>query len=220
MSVQVKICGINSAASADAALRAGADFIGLVFHANSPRNVKPEQAASLAAQIRGRARIVVLLSDADNAALDRAIAAVRPDFLQLHGRESVERAGSIKARTGIAIIKAISVAGAQDISAASAYEKVADMMMFDAKAPANATREGGNGVAFDWQLLSGRSFARPWFLAGGLNAGNVARAISISGARGVDVSSGVEIAPGVKSPEMIASFVSAARASQFIGVQP
>jgi phosphoribosylanthranilate isomerase len=220
MSVQVKICGINSAASADAALRAGADFIGLVFHANSPRNVKPEQAASLAAQIRGRARIVVLLSDADNAALDRAIAAVRPDFLQLHGRESVGRAGSIKARTGIAIIKAISVAGAQDISAASAYEKVADMLMFDAKAPANATREGGNGAAFDWQLLSGRSFARPWFLAGGLNAGNVARAISISGARGVDVSSGVEIAPGVKSPEMIASFVSAARASQFIGVQP
>jgi len=219
MAIEVKICGINSAASADAALRAGADFIGLAFHANSPRNLNPEQASSLAAQIRGRARIVALVSDADDAAIDHAISAARPDFLQLHGRESVERVGSIKTRTGIAIIKVISVADAQDVSAASGYEKIADMLMFDTKAPANATREGGHGVAFDWQLLRGRNFSRPWFLAGGLNAGNVARAISISGAKAVDVSSGVETAPGVKSPEMITSFIGAARASQFAGAR-
>lgn len=215
MPIQVKICGINSVESADAAARAGADFIGFVFHPNSPRSVSAEQAASISAKVRGRVRTVALVSDADDAAIDRAIAAIRPDFLQLHGRESVDRVAAIKARTGIAVIKAISVADSGDVSGGHSFEKVADMLMFDAKAPANATREGGHGAAFDWQLLHGQRFLRPWFLAGGLNADNVARAIAISGAEIVDVSSGVETSPGVKSAEKIAAFVKAARASQF-----
>jgi phosphoribosylanthranilate isomerase len=220
MPIQVKICGINSVESADAAVRAGADYVGLVFHARSPRALQPEQAGSLSARLRGRSRIVALLADADDAAIAVAMAEANPDFIQLHGRESVERVSEIRARTGVGIIKVISVADADDISTAARYADVADMLMFDAKAPANATREGGHGVAFDWQLLRGRSFLRPWFLAGGLNPENIARAISVSGAPGVDVSSGVETAPGVKSPVLIHSFIDNARNAQFASVTP
>ena len=220
MPIQVKICGINSVESADAAVRAGADFVGLVFHARSPRALNAEQARALSGRLHGRVRIVALLADADDAAIAAAMADAKPDYLQLHGRESVERVGEIRGRMGAQVIKAIAVAEADDISAAARYENVADMLMFDAKAPANATREGGHGVAFDWQLLRGRSFSRPWFLAGGLNAENVARAIAISGAPGVDVSSGVETAPGVKSPELIRSFIDNARQAQFASVTP
>jgi phosphoribosylanthranilate isomerase len=163
---------------------------------------------------------VALLADADDAAVAAAIADAKPDFLQLHGRESVERVGEIRSRTGVPIIKAVSVADMQDIAAAARYEAVADMLMFDAKAPANATREGGHGIAFDWQLLRGRSFSRPWFLAGGLNAENIARAVAISGATAVDVSSGVETAPGMKSPDLIRSFIDNARKAQFASVTP
>lgn len=219
MPIQVKICGINSVESADAALRAGADFIGFVVHPNSPRNVSAEQASSISAKVRGRARIVALVCDADDAAIDRAISAVSPDFLQLHGRESVDRVAAIKAQTGVAVIKAISVGDAEDVSIGHVYEKVADMLMFDAKAPANAIREGGHGAAFDWQLLRGQKFARPWFLAGGLNTENIARAIAISGAGAVDVSSGVETSTGIKSAEKIAAFVQAAHVSQFASAQ-
>lgn len=220
MPIQVKICGINSVESADAAVRAGADFVGLVFHSKSPRALNPEQARSLSSRVQGRARIVALLADADDAAITAAIVDAKPDFLQLHGRESVGRVGEVRGRTGIPVIKAIPVAEADDLAAAAQYEAVADMLMFDAKAPATATREGGHGVAFDWQLLRGRSFGRPWFLAGGLNTENVARAISISGAPGVDVSSGVETAPGVKSSDLIRNFIDNARNAQFASVSP
>jgi phosphoribosylanthranilate isomerase len=213
MAIQVKICGINTAEAADAALAAGADFAGLVFFPASPRYVRPDQAASLAARLRGRTRIVALLADAKDDAIAGAIAAAAPDFLQLHGKETPERVGEIRARFGKPVIKVISVADASDLAGAASYE--ADMLMFDAKAPAAADRPGGHGAAFDWQLLRGRSFSRPWLLAGGLNAENVARAIRACDAPGVDVSSGVETAPGVKSPEMIRDFVAKARNANY-----
>jgi phosphoribosylanthranilate isomerase len=216
MSIQVKICGITSADAADAAMRAGADFVGLVFHPGSPRNLKPEQASSLAARIRGRSRIVVLLADANDEQIGVAIAAAKPDFVQLHGREAPERVAAVKQRFGISVIKAISVAEAADLAEVSAFEKVADMLMFDAKAPANASRPGGHGAAFDWQVLRGRTFARPWLLAGGITAENVGRAIRAAEAPGVDVSTGVESAPGIKSVDMIRDFVAAVRASEFV----
>jgi phosphoribosylanthranilate isomerase len=215
MSILVKICGINSAEAADAALAAGADFCGLAFHAGSPRNVSPEQAASLAARIRGRARIVALLADAGDEEITAAMRAAQPDMLQLHGRESPERVAGLRARFRVDVIKAISVADAADLASVPAYEAVADMLLFDARAPANANRQGGHGAAFDWQLLRNRNFARPWLLAGGLHSENVARAIRIGGAPGVDVSSGVESAPGIKSAEKIRAFVAAARAAHY-----
>ncbi len=219
MPIQVKICGINSVESADAAVRAGADFAGLMFHPRSPRKLQIEQAQSLADRLRGRARIVAVLVDPDDAALSNVVIAVKPDFIQLHGSESAARVGEIRARVALPVIKVIAIAEASDLVAAAAYESVADMLMFDAKAPANATREGGHGAAFDWQLLRGRTFSRPWLLAGGLNAENVSRAIAISGAPGVDVSSGVETAPGVKNPDMIRAFIATTRNTQFASAQ-
>ncbi len=215
MAVLVKICGINAAEAADAAARAGADFAGLVFHPRSPRHVTPDQAATLAARLRGRLRLVVLLSDPSDEAVAAAMAAVRPDFIQLHGGEPPGRVAAIRSRFGVPVIKAIAVAEPSDLAGVAAYEDAADMLLFDAKAPVGATREGGHGIAFDWKILSGRKFARPWFLSGGLNPENVARALRIAEAPGVDVSSRVESAPGVKSPEKIAQFVSAARNAQF-----
>jgi phosphoribosylanthranilate isomerase len=216
MAIQVKICGIASEAAADAALRASVDFAGLVFHPSSPRRVTPEQARQLAARLRGRTRLVVLLSDPRDEDIAMALDAISADFIQLHGRETPERVAAVSARFGKPVIKAIAIAEASDLACAPAYEAVADILLFDAKAPVSATREGGHGVAFDWQLLRGRTFKRPWLLAGGLNVDNVARAIRTAEAPGVDVSSGVESAPGVKSPEMIAAFVASARAAQFI----
>jgi phosphoribosylanthranilate isomerase len=215
MPVQVKICGINSVESADAAVRAGADFAGLVFFPASPRNLRADQAAALSARLRGRARIAALLVDASDETIAAAIAAAQPDFLQLHGRETPARVAEIRGLFGKPVIKAMAVAEASDLANASAYEPVADMLLFDAKAPANAARPGGHGAAFDWQLLRGRSFSRPWLLGGGLHAQNVARAIEVSQAQSVDVSSGVESAPGVKSAEMIVIFVAAAKAAQY-----
>lgn len=215
MATLVKICGINSAEAADAALAAGADFCGLIFHADSPRNVNAEQAASLAARMRGRVRIVALLADASDEEITAAMRAAQPDMLQLHGKESPERVAGLRTRFRVDVIKAIAIAEVADLASVPAYEAVADMLLFDAKAPANANRQGGHGSAFDWQLLRNRNFARPWLLAGGLHPENVARAIRISGAPGVDVSSGVETVPGVKSPEKIRSFVAAARAAHY-----
>ncbi len=215
MSIQVKICGITSADAADAAMRAGADFAGLAFHPGSPRNLTPEQAHSLAARIRGRSRLVVLLADARDEDIAAAISAAKPDFIQLHGRETPERVAAVHVRFGLPVIKAIAVADAEDLAAVSAFEKVADILLFDAKAPANALRPGGHGAAFDWQLLRGRTFTRPWLLAGGITAENVGRAIRAAEAPGVDVSSGVEISPGVKSADMIGEFVAAVRAAEF-----
>lgn len=215
MPVQVKICGINSVESADAAVRAGADFAGLVFFPASPRNLRADQASSLSERLRGRARIVALLVDASDESITSAIAAAQPEFLQLHGRETPARVAEIRGRFNKPVIKALSVADPSDLLVVASYEPVADMILFDAKAPANATRPGGHGAAFDWQILRGNNFKRPWILGGGLNTENVARAIDTSSAQAVDVSSGVETAPGVKSVERIAAFVAAAKSANY-----
>ena len=216
MSIQVKICGITSADAADAAMRAGADFAGLNFYPGSPRNLNPEQASSLAARMRGGSRLVVLLADARDEDIAVAVTAAKPDFIQLHGREAPERVAAVRLRFGLPVIKAIAIADAGDLAQVSAFEKVADMLLFDAKAPANASRPGGHGAAFDWQLLRGRTFTRPWLLAGGITAENVGRAIRAAEAPGVDVSSGVETSPGIKSADMIRDFVAAVRAAEHV----
>lgn len=212
MGMLVKICGINSVEAADAAIRAGADLVGLVFYRKSPRNLAPDQARALAERLRGRARLVVLVADASDEEIGIAVKAVEPDFVQFHGGESPDRIADARARFATGAIKAVSIADETDFASVAAYETVADMLLFDARPASGAERPGGHGAAFDWQLLRGRSFTCPWLLAGGLNADNVARAIRASGAPGVDVSSGVETAPGVKSPELIAKFLTEARA--------
>jgi len=211
MPVQVKICGINSAAAADAALHAGADFGGLVFFAKSPRNLSLEQGAVLAGRMRGRLKLAALVVDESDDRLAAIAAGARPDFFQLHGRETPARVADVRARFGIPVIKALPVAEPGDLANASAYDDVSEMLLFDALPVAGSLRPGGHGAAFDWQILNGRNFARPWFLAGGLTPENVARAIEVSGAKMVDVSSGVESAPGVKSESRIAEFVAAAK---------
>jgi len=210
MVTTVKICGLTSAEAADAAARAGAEYGGLVFHPASPRNLSLDAAWGIASAVRGRLRMVALVADANDATLTAIIDAVRPDFLQLHGKESVARTQDVRVRFG-AVIKALPIAEAADFEAVKPYEAVADMLLFDAKPPKGAARAGGHGAAFDWSLLKGRSFNRPWFLAGGLNPENVGRAIELSGAQMVDVSSGVESAPGIKDAERIAQFISATR---------
>jgi phosphoribosylanthranilate isomerase len=220
MSLVVKICGITSAEIADAAARAAVDLAGLNLLPASPRYLRLEQAAKLAARLRGKLRLVVLLGDPSDEELAAAVSAVKPDFIQLHGAEPPERVAAIHSRTGIGVIKAIAVADAADVALAKRYEECADMLLFDAKPPSGASREGGHGAPFDWQILRGRSFTRPWLLAGGLNAENVARAIHASEAPGVDVSSGVETAPGQKSAELIAQFVANARSAQFVKETP
>ena len=210
MAIAVKICGLTSVEAALAAARAGAEYGGLVFHPASPRNLSMEAAWGIASALRGKLKMVALVADADNDTLAAIIDAVRPDFLQLHGRESVARTQDIRVRFG-AVIKALPIGSAEDFEAVPPYESVADLLMFDAKPPKGAVRGGGHGAAFDWQLLAGRKFARPWFLAGGLTPDNVARAIELSGANMVDVSSGVESAPGVKDAALMADFIHAAR---------
>jgi phosphoribosylanthranilate isomerase len=210
MPVTVKICGLTSVEAADAAVRLGATYGGLVFHPASPRNLSLDAAWGIASALRGKLKFAALVADADDALLAAIIDAVRPDYLQLHGSESVARTQDIRVRFG-AVIKALPIAEAADFDAVKPYEAVADMLLFDAKPPKGADRAGGHGNAFDWTLLQDRSFARPWFLAGGLNPDNVAQAIARSGAALVDVSSGVESAPGVKSAERIAQFIAATR---------
>ncbi len=210
-SVAVKICGINSPDAIDAAVGAGAIYGGLVFHPKSPRFVVPEQARALAQQMRGRLRCVALIADMDDAGIEALVGAVRPDFLQLHGAETIARTADIRARFGLPVIKALAVAEASDLTAAAQYENAADMLMFDAHPPKGAERGGGHGTAFDWKILGDRSFIKPWFLAGGLTPENVARAITLSGATQVDVSSGVESAPAVKDGARIAAFIQAAK---------
>ncbi len=211
MPVQVKICGINSAAAADAVLRAGADFGGLVFFTKSPRNLSLEQGRMLAERMRGRLRLAALVVDDSDAQLAAIASQIKPDFFQLHGKETPERAAQVRSRFGIPIIKALAISEPDDLDKVSAYSDVAEMFLFDAVPAADATRPGGHGAAFDWRILDGRTFARPWFLAGGLTPENIARAIAVSGANMVDVSSGVESAPGVKSSDRIADFVAAAK---------
>jgi len=208
MTIAVKICGLTSPAAIDAAVCAGAGYGGLVFHPNSPRNLALEQARSLADHMRGRLKIVALIVDMDDAGIEALVNMVGPDFLQLHGNESARRTAYIRGKFGLPVIKALPVAEPADLAVATEYES--DMLMFDARPPKGAARPGGHGAAFDWKILSGRTFTKPWFLAGGLTPGNVARAIELSGAKQVDVSSGVESAPGVKDAALIRDFIQAA----------
>jgi phosphoribosylanthranilate isomerase len=209
----IKICGLSTAPTLGAALDVGADMVGFVFFDKSPRHVTLDQAGALARLARGRAEIAALTVDASDEALSAIIADVAPDYLQLHGRETPERVAQIARRFGRPVIKAIGVSSANDLAGAVAYADVADRLLFDAKAPKDARLPGGNGVAFDWRLLAGLDLPRPYLLSGGLDAGNVAQAIAITGVRGVDVSSGVESAPGVKDAAKIEAFVAAARAA-------
>jgi phosphoribosylanthranilate isomerase len=211
MSIAVKICGMTSPAAVDAAVAAGAVYGGLVSHPKSPRFVGLEQGRILAQRMRGRLKVVSLIADLDDSSLEALVQMIEPDFLQLHGQETVKRTAEIRSRFSLPVIKALGVADAQDLALATDYENIADMLMFDAKPPRAAERGGGHGAAFDWKILHGRTFSKPWFLAGGLSPENVARAISLCGASQVDVSSGVESAPGVKDPIRIAEFITATR---------
>lgn len=211
MPVQVKICGINSEAAAQAALRAGADFGGLVFFPKSPRHLGLDQAAPLADRMRGRLRLVALVVDESDDALTAIKDRIRPDFFQLHGKETPQRVAEIVARFSVPAIKALSLAKPLDLNQAAAYETMAEMFLFDAEPAANSDRPGGHGAAFDWRMLRNAAVRRPWFLAGGLTPENVARAVEVSGAVKVDVSSGVESAPGIKSEARIGEFVAAAK---------
>jgi len=211
MHIEVKICGLGAADAVDAALEAGADMVGFVFFPPSPRNLGLDAAARLAQRARGRAAIVALTVDADDATLDAIAAAVRPDMLQLHGRETPERIRVVRARLGIPVMKALGVASSEDLAAAAIYENAADRLLLDAKPPKGASRPGGNGAAFDWGLLDGFAPPFPWMLSGGITPETVAAALRATGARAVDVSSGVESAPGIKDPERIRAFVEAVR---------
>ena len=211
MPVAVKICGLTSAAAIDAAIGAGAVYGGLVFHPQSPRFVTPDLARMLADRMRGHLKSVALIADLDDARIGEVVKMAQPDFLQLHGQETVKRTAEIRGRFGLPVIKALPVAEPSDFDVVAAYEANADMLLFDARPPKGAERGGGHGAAFDWKLLAGRTFAKPWFLAGGLTQDNVARAIALSGAQMVDVSSGVESAPGVKDAAKITAFVEATR---------
>jgi phosphoribosylanthranilate isomerase len=208
----VKICGLSSAATLDAALESGADMVGFVFFDPSPRNLSPEQARALGGRVRDRAQKVALTVDADDARLAVIVDVLAPDILQLHGNESPERVRAIRARFGIPVMKAIGVASRADLGKAGAYAEVADTLLFDAKPAPEAVLPGGNGRAFDWAILSDFAADRPWMLSGGLDADNVGEALTATGARGVDVSSGVERAPGTKDPARIAAFIAAVRA--------
>jgi len=204
-----KICGLNSQEAVAAALAGGAACLGFVFFAPSPRNLDPATAARLAAPVRGAARTVGVTVDPSDELLDRIMAGLKPDLIQLHGRETPARAAEIGRRTGAGVIKALPVSTAADLEAARQYETVVEHLMFDAKVPEGSALPGGVGAAFDWSLMHGRRFARPWFLAGGLDPWNVAEAIAASGAPLVDVSSGVERGAGIKDPALITSFLDA-----------
>jgi phosphoribosylanthranilate isomerase len=215
MAILVKICGINSVEAADAAVRAHADFVGLNFHPKSPRFVAPEQAQSLAARMRHRTKLVALVVDPTDEMLAGVVTVTRPDYIQLHGAETPARVAAIRSRFNLPVIKVLPIAEPADFASLVAYEESADMMLFDARPPSGADRTGGHGAAFDWQILRGRKFSRPWMLAGGLTPDNVARAIVVSEAPGVDTASGVESAPGRKDADKIAAFVTAARNAHY-----
>ena len=211
LDVAVKICGLTGPQDVVAAADAGARYVGFVFFPKSPRNVSVQQAKALAAEVPFGVAKVALTVNADDALLDEITQNVAIDILQLHGSEPVERVAQIKARTGLPVMKAIGISDADDLQKIVDYGRVADMLLVDAKPPKNADLPGGNGLAFDWRLLAGRKWAVPWMLAGGLTPDNVQQAIQLTGARQVDVSSGVESAPGVKDPAKVAAFVSAAQ---------
>ena len=207
--IQVKICGLSTPEHVRWAVAAGARYLGFVFFPRSPRNVNIETAAALALEVPPGIAKVALVVDADDALLDDIAAQVPIDMLQLHGREPAERVAEIRAAFGLPVMKAVGIAGPDDVARLDSYSAVADQLLVDAKPPKGAPSPGGTGVPFDWGLLAGYRFQRPWMLAGGLTPGNVAAAVKLTGARQVDVSSGVETAPGIKDQGLIRAFIGA-----------
>ncbi len=211
MSLIVKICGLSTRETLNVALDAGADMVGFVFFPPSPRHLTLETARDLGKEAGRRAVKVALTVDADDATLTNLVEALQPDILQLHGKESIARLRDIKQKFGLPVMKAMAVETPADLASLPGYAAVADRILFDARASTGATRPGGLGAVFDWHLLENLDLELPFMVSGGLNAGNVAEAVRITRAGGVDVSSGVERTPGVKDPEMIRAFVRAAR---------
>jgi phosphoribosylanthranilate isomerase len=220
MSLIVKICGLSTPETLDAALQAGADMVGFVFFPPSPRHLSLETARELGKHAKGRASKVALTVDADDATLANIVEALQPDILQLHGKETVARLRDIKQAFGLPVMKAIAVATPADLAPLPGYAAVADRILFDARAPKEATRPGGLGAVFDWHVLENLDLKLPFMVSGGLDAGNVAEAVRVTRAGGVDVSSGVERTPGVKDPEMIRNFIRAARATSLVSPLP
>ena len=211
MALLVKICGLKTPEALDAALEAGADMVGFVFFPPSPRNLGIEAARALGERVQGRAKKVALSVDATDAELDRVVEALRPDMLQLHGKETPERVAAVRSRFRLPVMKALPIEARADLAPIRIYEKVADWLLFDARAPREATRPGGLGKTFDWTLLENLDLKIPFMLSGGLDAANVAEASRITRPPAVDVSSGVERAPGEKDPDKIRDFIRAAR---------
>jgi phosphoribosylanthranilate isomerase len=210
----VKICGLSTPETLDAALSAGADWVGFVRFPRSPRHVDLDVGRDLSGQAKGRALRVVLLVDAEDADIADALAALDPDLLQLHGHETPQRVAAIRAAFGRPVVKALGVADPSDLAALDSYGGAADHLLLDAKPPrGQGALPGGNGLSFDWRLLVGLDPGLPFMLSGGLNPDNVAEAIRLTGTRAVDVSSGVEVRPGIKDPGKIEAFVKAARAA-------
>lgn len=208
----VKICGLSSSEGVAAALSGGAAMLGFMIFAASPRRVAIDEAAHLARAARGKAKVVAVVVDPGDALIDQIARVMAPDLIQLHGKETPARVRQVATRAGAGVIKALGVKAPADLAAARAFEDVAEHLMFDAKPPADASRPGGHGAAFDWTMLKDQRFRRPWLLAGGLDPWNVEAAIAASGAPMVDVSSGVERGAGLKDPALIARFLSAAGA--------
>ncbi|SDP36124.1 phosphoribosylanthranilate isomerase [Phyllobacterium sp. YR620] len=214
MSLDIKICGLKTDEAVAAALDGGATHIGFIFFAKSPRNINPAEAGRLRRAAAGRAKAVAVTVDADDAALDAIVSEMAPDMLQLHGHESVSRVRQVKARYGLPVIKVFSLRERGDLAQIEPYIGIADRLMFDAKAPAGSALPGGNGVAFDWQVLSELDGSLDYILSGGLNAGNIGQALQATLPGGIDVSSGVESAPGVKDVGLIEEFFRAVRAAK------
>jgi phosphoribosylanthranilate isomerase len=219
MSLLVKICGLSTRETLDVALGAGADMVGFVFFPPSPRHLSLETARELGKQARGRAAKVALTVDADDATLSNIVETLQPDLLQLHGKETIARLRDIKAKFGLPVMKVIAVETSADLAVLPGFAGVADRILFDARAPRGATRPGGLGAVFDWQLLSKLDLKLPYMVSGGLNPDNIAEAVRVTRAGGVDVSSGVERSPGQKDPEMILKFIRAARATEELMVR-
>jgi phosphoribosylanthranilate isomerase len=209
--IKTKICGLSTPETVAAALAGTAAYLGFNFFPKSPRYVTAEAAGRLAAPARGPAKIVAVTVDPTDAELDEIARVLQPDLIQLHGKETPARAHAVQARTGIEVIKVISISEASDIAAARDFDGTVAHLMFDARPPKDSALPGGVGARFDWTLMLGRRFQRPWFLAGGLDPWNVAEAVSLSGAPIVDVSSGVERGPGLKDPALITAFLDAVR---------
>jgi phosphoribosylanthranilate isomerase len=214
MPLDIKICGLKTEDALEAALAGGASHVGFIFFAKSPRNIDPAEAGRLRNAAIGRAKAVAVTVDADDTALDAIVEAMSPDMLQLHGNETPERVAYVKTRHGLPVMKVLSVREARDLNAIASYRGIADRFLLDAKPPVGSELPGGNGVPFDWRLLAGLDAGVDYMLSGGLNAANIAEALRLTNSPGIDISSGVESAPGVKDAALIESFFRAVRTAQ------